>query len=82
MSAMGLIPGLQGDFITKMPEAMKFRTKVYFPKVQGVNYVGLILGPKGIYQKKLEDATGCKVLVRGKGSHKEGHPSAFEDQQE
>lgn len=41
--------------------------------------MGLIIGPKGIYQKKLEEKTGCKILIRGKGSHKDGHPMSHND---
>jgi len=26
--------------------------------------------------------TGCKVLIRGKGSHKDGHPLATDDTDE
>lgn len=48
----------------------------------GVNFVGLLIGPKGIYQKRLEEQTGCRILIRGKGSHKEGHPMAQEDNDE
>ena len=44
--------------------------------------MGLIIGPKGIYQKRLEEQTGCRVLIRGKGSHKEGHPLANDDTDE
>lgn len=62
-------------YLHTMPDNQKFKTKIYLPKSTGVNYVGLLIGPKGIYQKRLEEQTGCKVLIRGKGSHKgEGHP--------
>ena len=44
--------------------------------------MGLIIGPKGIYQKRLEEQTGCRVLIRGKGSHKDGHPLATDDTDE
>jgi hypothetical protein len=30
--------------------------------------VGRILGPRGLTAKQLEQETGCKVMVRGKGS--------------
>ena len=56
------------------PEMFKHRCKIYLPHVQGINYVGLLIGPKGIYQKKLEEQTACKILIRGKNSHKEGYP--------
>ena len=32
------------------------------------NFVGRILGPRGITAKQLERDTGCKIMVRGKGS--------------
>lgn len=32
------------------------------------NFVGRILGPRGMTAKDLEHYTGCKVMVRGKGS--------------
>ena len=40
-------------------------------KKQGINYVGLLIGPKGTNQKRLEQESGCKILVRGKGTQKE-----------
>lgn len=27
--------------------------------------VGLIIGPRGTFQKRLEEETGCKILIRG-----------------
>ncbi|ESO12615.1 hypothetical protein HELRODRAFT_63267 [Helobdella robusta] len=32
------------------------------------NFVGRILGPRGMTAKQLEQDTGCKILVRGRGS--------------
>ena len=49
------------------------RRKLYLPQ-DGVNYIGLLIGPKGMFQKKLEGESGCKILIRGKGSQKEGQP--------
>lgn len=42
------------------------KRKVYLPKNTEINYIGLIIGPKGMYQKKLEEQTGCRILIRGK----------------
>ena len=44
--------------------------------------MGLIIGPKGTYQKKLEEITSCKILIRGKNSHKEGYPPQPDDDEE
>ena len=30
--------------------------------------MGRILGPRGMTAKQLEQETGCKIMVRGKGS--------------
>uniref|UniRef100_A0AC35U0N6 JmjC domain-containing protein n=1 Tax=Rhabditophanes sp. KR3021 TaxID=114890 RepID=A0AC35U0N6_9BILA len=44
--------------------------KVYVPKKEhpDYNFVGRILGPRGMTAKQLEQETSCKVMVRGKGS--------------
>jgi hypothetical protein len=44
----------------------KIKRKVFIPKVPGVNFVGLLIGPKGTYQKRLETQSNCKILIRGK----------------
>jgi splicing factor 1 len=36
------------------------------------NFIGLVIGPRGNTQKRLEKETGCKISVRGKGSLKDG----------
>lgn len=45
--------------------------------VFAINILGLLIGPKGATQKQLQERSGAKILVRGKGSQKEGmapHP--------
>ncbi|XP_050721625.1 protein held out wings-like isoform X8 [Eriocheir sinensis] len=44
--------------------------KVYVPVKDHpeFNFVGRILGPRGMTAKQLEQETGCKIMVRGKGS--------------
>ena len=37
-----------------------------------VNFMGLLIGPRGNSLKKLEEETGTKIMIRGKGSVKEG----------
>lgn len=39
------------------------------------NFVGRILGPRGMTAKQLERDTGCKILVKGRGSTKTYNPS-------
>ena len=60
----------------------KIKKKIFIPKKQGINYVGLLIGPKGTNQKRLEQESGCKILVRGKGTQKEGMPELPEDSEE
>lgn len=40
---------------------------IYYLSLQ-FNFVGRILGPRGLTAKQLEAETGCKIMVRGKGS--------------
>lgn len=48
--------------------------KMYIPMSDNpaYNFIGLIIGPRGNTQKKMELETGCKISIRGKGSVKEG----------
>uniref|UniRef100_A0A0N5A4X5 KH domain-containing protein n=1 Tax=Parastrongyloides trichosuri TaxID=131310 RepID=A0A0N5A4X5_PARTI len=57
------LPEPQGD-VTVVQE------KVYVPVKDhpDYNFVGRILGPRGMTAKQLEQETGCKIMVRGKGS--------------
>jgi hypothetical protein len=54
------------NIIYTLNDNTKIKRKIFIPKVSGVNYVGLLIGPKGTYQKRLEQQSGCKILIRGK----------------
>lgn len=51
-------------------KSFKLQKKLYIPSKEypGYNFVGLILGPCGNTQKRMEKETGAKILLRGKGS--------------
>ena len=57
-----------------LPEAsgpkVTLSEKVFVPVKEhpDFNFVGRILGPRGMTAKQLEQDTGCKIMVRGKGS--------------
>ncbi|CAB4255458.1 similar to Saccharomyces cerevisiae YLR116W MSL5 Component of the commitment complex, which defines the first step in the splicing pathway [Maudiozyma barnettii] len=55
----------------------KFQEKYYIPVDQysGINFVGLLLGPRGNTLKKLQESSKCKIAIRGRGSVKEGKHS-------
>eukprot|EP01018_Ginkgo_biloba_P005011 Gb_09287 [translate_table: standard] len=48
--------------------------KIYIPvkEYPGYNFIGLILGPEGNTQKRLEEETGTKITIQGIGDAKEG----------
>lgn len=52
----------------------KAKKKMYVPvkEFPTYNFIGLIIGPRGNTQKKMQQETGCKIEIRGKGSIKEG----------
>ncbi|XP_067118727.1 protein held out wings [Centruroides vittatus] len=58
-----ILPDPDGPIIT-------LSEKVYVPVKDhpDYNFVGRILGPRGMTAKQLEHETGCKIMVRGKGS--------------
>ena len=53
---------------------LKAQEKVYVPvdKNPHVNFIGLLIGPRGNTLKKMEKESGAKIMIRGKGSVKEG----------
>ena len=48
--------------------------RLYVPHKQypGYNFLGLIIGPRGSTQKRLEKETGAFIRIRGREMHKEG----------
>lgn len=48
--------------------------KVLIPQEEhpDINFVGLLIGPRGNTLKAMEKETGAKIIIRGKGSVKEG----------
>lgn len=56
------------------PEPKKLTRKVYIPvqTYPDYNFIGLILGPRGNTQKRMERESGAKISIRGKGSVKPG----------
>jgi hypothetical protein len=65
-------------------QTTKKSTKLFVPikEYPGYPFIGLILGPRGNTQKKLERETGTKVVIRGKGSVKDGKKGKSEDPSE
>ncbi|KAF8413136.1 hypothetical protein HHK36_001112 [Tetracentron sinense] len=64
----------------------KLYKKIYIPlkEYPGYNFVGLIIGPRGNTQKRMEKETGARIVIRGKGStkgqsHQKPDPSDNED---
>ncbi|XP_041107226.1 protein quaking-like isoform X2 [Polyodon spathula] len=59
---------------SELPDAVgatvQLQEKLYVPvkEFPDFNFVGRILGPRGLTAKQLEAETGCKIMVRGKGS--------------
>ncbi|XP_061386600.1 splicing factor 1 [Musca vetustissima] len=56
------------------PPVTRVIDKVLIPQEQhpDINFVGLLIGPRGNTLKAIEKETGAKIIIRGKGSVKEG----------
>jgi len=56
------------------PPIVRVNDKVMIPQDDHpeINFVGLLIGPRGNTLKTLEKDTGAKIIIRGKGSVKEG----------
>ncbi|XP_078733363.1 KH domain-containing RNA-binding protein QKI isoform X2 [Lampetra fluviatilis] len=66
--------GAGGGGRPELPEpegaVVTLQQKLYIPTKEypDFNFVGRILGPRGLTAKQLEAETGCKIMVRGKSS--------------
>ncbi|KAJ9620541.1 Branchpoint-bridging protein [Taxawa tesnikishii (nom. ined.)] len=70
--AMKVIPGYHPPSDYRRPT--KTQEKVYVPvnDYPEINFIGLLIGPRGNTLKKMEAESGAKIAIRGKGSVKEG----------
>ncbi|KAK6108938.1 KH domain family protein [Brugia pahangi] len=50
--------------------------KIFVPvnEYPNYNFVGRILGPRGMTAKQLEEESGCRIMIRGRGSIREDAP--------
>lgn len=66
------------------PPVVKVSDKVMIPQEEhpDINFVGLLIGPRGNTLKAMEKDTGAKIIIRGKGSVKEGKvsPAYFQNE--
>lgn len=60
-------------FLCRAP-VVRVSDKVLIPQEEhpDINFVGLLIGPRGNTLKAMEKETGAKIIIRGKGSVKEG----------
>ena len=71
---------LNTSMFSMMTDTNKIKRKIILPKDNNFNYTGLLIGPKGNSQKQLEEKTGCKITVRGKGS--QNQTNDYEDDED
>lgn len=57
------------DYVREKP-----KRKLYIPikEYPNYNFIGLVIGPRGVTQKAMEKESGSKIVIRGRGSSKEG----------
>ncbi|RPB15419.1 hypothetical protein P167DRAFT_518612 [Morchella conica CCBAS932] len=70
--AMKAIPNYHPPSDYRRPT--KTQEKIYVPvnDYPEINFIGLLIGPRGNTLKKMETESGAKIAIRGKGSVKEG----------
>lgn len=62
------------DYLAQKRMSGRPSEKIYLPAKEfpEIKWIGLILGPRGNSLKKMEQDTGAKIVIRGRGSTKEG----------
>ncbi|OAD76593.1 CCHC-type zinc finger transcription factor, partial [Phycomyces blakesleeanus NRRL 1555(-)] len=71
-NAIKNIPGFKPPLDYKRPS--RLQEKVYIPAKEfpEINFIGLLIGPRGNTLKGMESDSGAKISIRGRGSVKEG----------
>ncbi|GMR49502.1 hypothetical protein PMAYCL1PPCAC_19697, partial [Pristionchus mayeri] len=62
---------LVGSHIDPLEGGVTVQEKIPIPYFPRCNFIGRILGPRGISVKQIESDTDCHILVRGRGSVKD-----------
>lgn len=62
-------------------QQQQLHMKIYIPfkEYPDYNFIGLIIGPRGLTQKQMERDTGCKIAIRGRGGSKDGKQMSNKD---
>lgn len=70
--AIRLVPNFKPPLDYKPPK--KTQEKIYIPAndYPEVNFIGLLIGPRGKTLQRMETESGARIAIRGKGSVKEG----------
>jgi rRNA processing protein Krr1/Pno1 len=42
------------------------KKKFFVPIHEKINLIGMLIGPKGMYHKMLEELSGCYMFIKGK----------------
>jgi len=45
------------------------KKKYIVPAHEKINLIGMLIGPKGMYHKMLEELSGCWMFIKGKGEN-------------
>ncbi|RKP13967.1 hypothetical protein BJ684DRAFT_9311, partial [Piptocephalis cylindrospora] len=66
---------------TDYKKPTKAMDRVWIPdrEFPEVNFIGLLIGPRGNTLKKMESESGAKIAIRGRGSVKEGKAATMTD---
>ena len=59
--------------IPGVPSSCRFADKIYLPQrdYPEINFVGLLIGPRGNTLRRMEVESGAKISIRGKGAQKD-----------
>ncbi|SPO00765.1 uncharacterized protein DNG_03513 [Cephalotrichum gorgonifer] len=83
-AAVETIPGYRPPRDYHQPVTTKIQDRVYLPVADfpHVNFIGQILGPRGSSLKAMNSETGATIIIRGRGSVKEGRRRGYQAAQE
>ena len=63
----------------KIPKITR-RVEIPQDRYPDINFTGMILGPRGLNHRRLEEETGCQISIRGRGSRGQSVESQTEEE--
>ena len=58
-------PGMYPNINSLIYDPKLLKQKIKIPRATQINFIAMIIGPKGTFLKSMEETSGCRIFVKG-----------------